>query len=220
MRDLSRPETLRCAAWAAALTTLLCLPRFCLWDARPAHVGILALVLAVCAFVLWGFVFAWAPRNLTPLFRFRWDPQAWGLATGGGVVGALVLVVGVDPRLRPLYPEQYATSPEGWLGSLLFTLALGQLFLCFAPVCFFYRLLRAPAPAAIATALLGVFLLGLQLQSAPSLGPGFVVLIVLLRAAFGLLAAWVFLRMGPWAVWWWAALLECRLLPGLLLESA
>jgi hypothetical protein len=218
VQALLQPATAKRAGIAALTTTLLCLPRLRSWEERPTLLVTLLLALGVCSAVLWGFVFAWSPPSVRPVMRLRGRSGVWIGATAGGVLGALVLAGWIDPILRPLSPEDYAQSVGAWLVRWMFNLAMLQLFLCFAPVCFFYRLCPSPSSAIIATALFGVFLLGLQLQEAPPMALGFQILLVGVRAALGAWAALLFVRGGPWPVWWWSTLLQSRELLRLLTE--
>jgi hypothetical protein len=216
VRDLAQPSTLRGAGIAAGFTTLACLPRLWLWWDRPFPTGQLVIALAVCSFVLWAFVFAWAPPVRQPILGWRVDGLSWLVATVGGGVGALALTVWIDPRLREIVPDDYPDSLSAWMAGTLFTLSFVQLFVTFAPFCFFYRLLRTEAAAIGGTILFGLFLLTLQLQRVPEgLGMPFASALLGLRLGVGLLTLFLFLRGGPWAVGWCALLVQARLLPGL-----
>lgn len=215
MQDLVQPATAGRAALAALVTTLLCLPRLCSWESHAHHLGTLVTTLAICSFVLWGFVYAWCPPSMRPVMTPRWTPFPWALATAGGLVAAGVLAVGIDPSLRALRPDDYAQSLNQWLAHWLFSLSLSQLFLCFAPLCFFYRLFHSVAAAVTATILFGVFLLGLQLQQVEPMSLGFHLSLLGTRVLLGAGAALIFVRGGPWPVWWLATLMQARELPGL-----
>ena len=216
MQDLVHPATLRRAVVAALATTLLCLPRLWSWESRPTFITGLVTVLAVCTFVLWGFVFAWSPPSVRPVLRLRREAFPWALATVGGLLGAGLLAGWIDPTLRDLRPEDYARSLNHWVAHWLFTVAMAQLFLCFAPFAFFYRLFHSLPAAVTATVLFGVFLLGLQLQQAEPMGLAFQAFLLGVRVLWGTFAVLLFVRGGPWPVWWWATLLQARELPLLL----
>ena len=219
MQDLVHPTTARRAAIAALATTSLCLPRLWSWESRPTFLTGLVAVLVVCTFVLWGFVFAWCPPSARPVLRLNRERFPWWLATVGGLLGAGLLAGWIDPTLRNLRPQDYAESLNQWVAHWLFTLALVQLFLCFAPLCFFYRLIHSAGAAVIATGLFGVFLLGLQLQPVEPMGLPIQLLLLGVRMLFGTLTALLFVRGGPWPVWWWATLLQARELPRLIASA-
>ena len=219
MQALVHPATVRRAAAAALASTVLCLPRLWLWESPPTFIAGLVLALAVCTFVLWGFVFAWCPPSVRPVLRLRREAFPWALATVGGLLGAGFLAGWIDPTLRDLSPHDYARSFNHWVARWLFTIAMAQLFLCFAPLAFFYRLLRSLAAAVAATVFFGVFLLGLQLQQAEPMGLVFQAFLLGVRVLFGTFSALLFVRGGPWPVWWWATLLQARELPRLLVSA-
>lgn len=216
MRDLVQSATLGRAALAALVSTLLCLPRLGFWESATHHLTLLVLTLAICSFVLWGFVFAWCPLSMRPVMTPRWTPLPWTLATVGGLAAAGLLAAGIDPSLRALRPDDYPQSVNQWLAHWLFGLSLSQLFLCFAPLCFFYRLFHSVSAAVTATVLFGVFLLGLQLQQAEPMSLGFHLSLLGARVLLGTGASLIFVHGGPWPVWWLATLTEARELPRLL----
>jgi hypothetical protein len=77
----------------------------------------------------------------------------------------------------------------------------------------FLRLFGHPTVAIILTILLGVFLLGLQLDAASfQVDLPFTLWLIVIRAALGLAGAYLFLRGGLFLGTTWAFLLECRLL--------
>ena len=53
--------------------------------------------------------------------------------------------------LRLLAPTDFPHNPTQWFEHLCFSLALEQVFLCFAPFAFFVRLLPRVKAAAVAT---------------------------------------------------------------------
>jgi len=59
MRALARPDVVKKACIATALSCLASLPRLHLWENRQWPVWYLAAVLLTTGFVLWAFVFAW-----------------------------------------------------------------------------------------------------------------------------------------------------------------
>jgi hypothetical protein len=125
----------------------------------------------------------------------------------------VILAGTVDPKLRPLNPTDYPDSFPAWTASMLFSVTMSQLFLCYAPMALFLRLFGRPAVAIILTILLGVFLLGLQLDAASfQLDLLFTLWLIAIRATLGFAGAYLFLRGGLLLGTTWAFLLECRLL--------
>jgi hypothetical protein len=218
MDALVRQDTIRSAAIAAAITTLLGYPRLALWAERPNALWFLGIMLLLVSFILWSFVFAWYPQYLgRAALQAPRSTRLWILTGLGGIAGGLVLLVAIDPTLRAERPADYPATIPAWFASVLFNLAFSQLFLCYAPVAFFLRLFRRPAAAVGLTVLFGLGLLAAQLNATGiELNPGFVLGLYLLRALFGAIPALLFLRGGLFPAATWTLLLECRLLPGLI----
>lgn len=218
MRDLTRSDTLRASLLWALLTTAAAYPRLAAWLDRPKALWFLVVILGLSSFVLWAFVFAWLPRlDPQPVLRGRQTGGDCFWAIVGGVLGAVFLVTFVDPELRRITPQDYPDSLGAWVIGSLFTLGFVQLFLCFAPLAFFLRLLPDRWWALGATLVFGVFLLVLQLRAtepAPSLL--FAALLIGWRLVSGGFALWLLARGGPVLVWLWVVLLQARLVPGLI----
>lgn len=203
---------------AAVVSALVCYPRLAIWTERPNALWFLGTMLLLLSFILWSFVFGWYPRQLgRPVIQLRPPRSVWALAGLGGVVGAVILLVVVDPTLRGERPSDYPESMGAWAFFTLFNLGFSQLFLCYAPLAFFLRLFRHSMVAVGLTVLFGLGLLTAQLDATGlELELGFVVVLYLLRVVFGAIAAILFLFGGLLPAVTWVLLLECRLLPGLL----
>lgn len=171
-------------------------------------------LLVLTSFVLWSFVFGWYPlRTGRPVVNDRFTSSDWVLTVVLGVGGAAAVAFIVDPQLRLLNPKDYPESIHAWTAGALFSITLSQLFLCYAPMAFFLRLLKIPALAILLTVLLGQFLLGLQLEAAAlELDLPFKFTLFALRAAIGWAAATVFLRGGVVMGTTWCLIMEARLL--------
>jgi hypothetical protein len=218
MDSLVRKDTMRSAAIAAAVSTLICYPRLALWTERPNALWFLGTMLLLVSFILWSFVFAWYPRQLgRPVIQSQNTIRTWVLASTGGILGGLLLLIAVDPTLRNARPADYPTSLPTWTFATLFNLGFSQLFLCYAPMAFFLRLFRQPTAAVGLTVLFGLGLLAAQLDAVHiELHPRFVLRLYVLLVLFGGIAALLFLRGGLLPAATWTLLLECRLLPGLI----
>ncbi|MCL4180998.1 MAG: hypothetical protein KJ072_25040 [Verrucomicrobia bacterium] len=214
MQSLVQPDTMRSAALAAAITGLAGYPRLWLWTDRPNALWFMVALLVLTSFVLWSFVFAWYPPGTgQPALRRRLPPGEWLRAGLLGAAAAAVIALVVDPRLRLLKPDDFPDTIPAWIAGALFSLAFGQLFLCYAPLALFLRLFRNPVVAVLLTVLFGQFLLGLQLNAASFQADlPFTVMLLLLRALLGLAAAWLFLRGGLLLGTTWSLILESRLL--------
>ena len=217
MRHLFQPQVLNQATLAAAISALACYPRLSLWLNRSAPVWYLEAVIFVCDIMLWSFVFAWhTPYTHRPVFVLKPEPRAVLAATLLGVVAAAVAHLWLDPLLRSEWPEEYPADLKNWLASVLFSLALNQLFLIFAPFAWLLRLLKNRWLAAGLTALFGAGVLAMKAQSlGTAVPPPLLAALLAGRAAMGLLAVWLYLRGGAVLVWWWAFLFEARQLPDL-----
>lgn len=217
MDALVRPETMRSAAVAAIITVLIGWPRLALWTDRPNALWFLGTMLLLVAFILWSFVFAWYPQQVgRPVIQLP-SIQLWIWAGLGGLIGGLILLFAIDPTLRHHRPVDYPANLPIWTFTTLFNLGFSQLFLCYAPMAFFLRLLRLPLLAAVLTVAFGLCLLAAQLNAmGAGLEPRFVLGLYLLRALFGGFAALLFLRGGLVPAATWTLLLESRLLPGLI----
>lgn len=212
VRSLVQSPVLKKAALAGLLTVLACWPRLSLWSARPYAVWFMLMALGWAAFILWSFVFAWHTRYTDlPVFKAKLQPRVWRLATLCGIAGTLTMYCFIDPVLRPIAAEDYPASFQAWLAMTLFTLALDQLFLCFAPFAFFMRLFRDRNTATGLTVLFGLFLLYLhaRLWAAP-FSSLFILELFAFRAAAGFLSVYFYLRGGALLTLWWIFLLQLR----------
>lgn len=221
MRHLLQPRVLNRASVAALITTVACLPRLALWLNRPAPLWYLAAGIFVCGIILWSFVFAWhEPYTGRPFLILKPSARLLAAATLAGVVTAGLAHQWLDPQLRSRWPDEYPADLKHWFAAALFSLALNQLFLNFAPFAWFMRLLKNRRLAAVLTALLGAGVLALKASSLPEPAPApLLAVLVAGRAAIGLLAVWLYLRGGALLVWWWTLLYEARQLPDLLGHS-
>lgn len=211
MRRLAQPNVLKSAGLAALLTTLVCYPRFALWD-NPFPIWYLMSVLFVGGFVLWAFVFAWHTQfTHRPIFNQQFDAKLWTLATAAGLLVALVLHFSLDPTFKLRTPTDYPESATEWLGMTAFALAFNPLFLTFAPLAWAARLFHRVWIAAGFTVLFGVFVMVIKTRTAPTpLPPEVFMELVALRFVLGLCSVYFYLRGGACLVWWWALLLQLR----------
>ena len=221
MRSLLQAGVLKSAGTAALVTSLACFPRLALWSDRPHQLWFLSLTLAWASFILWSFVFGWRPHDAhRPILAVKARPVLWSAATLAGLAGAVVLRLVIDSVLQPLVPGDYPDTHGAWLAMTLFTLAFDQLFLCFAPVAFFVRLLKNQRAAAGLTVLFGVALLGLRIKSlAPLVSPFFIAELFVWRTAAGFLTLYLYLKGGALLAWWWVLLLQLRHLIGLTVPA-
>jgi hypothetical protein len=164
--------------------------------------------------VLWTFVFGWYPRaTAQPVLRLCLARREWFGAVLLGVLGASIVALVLDPRLRVLNPGDYPKTLPAWFAGALFSLVFGQLFTCYAPLSLFLRLFRSPTVAVLLTVLFGLFLLGLQLNAATlKTDVPFTLLLLLSRALLGCVSAVLFLRGGLLLGSTWTLILEARLL--------
>src|SRR5258708_936802 len=165
MRALTQPAIIKSAAIAAAFTTLVCFPRLVSWGDRPTPLWYLGLSLALAAFVLWSFVFAWHGKytGRQPFALCR-QPLVWVTATFCGATGALFSHYFTDPILRAQTPEDFPHDIATWLTMALFTLSFNQLFLILAPLDFFIRLAHRRRLAVALVILFNVFVVYLKLS--------------------------------------------------------
>ena len=219
MRRLTQPEVSKHAALAAFVTALLCYPRFLLWNQRPQPLWYLEAVTFCGGFVLWAFVFAWHTqytKRPVILVRIRWHD--WALATAAGVLMAFVHYVFLDPSLRQTTPEDFPTQELQWVGMTLFSLALNQLFLVFAPFAWLLRLFGRPSFAVMLTIVFGVIVLVLKTRISPAPFPASLLTTLLgTRILLSVLSISFYLRGGVLLASWFALLVQARLVPSLLL---
>src|SRR6266571_183775 len=217
MRALTQPEVLRSSVAAAAIASVLCLPRLWLWPARKHPLWYLEVLLLLGGTVLWAFVFAWHSKYTgRPVFRLKLKPRLIVTITLTGLGTAALMSFLVDPRLRIMTPADYPKSPQEWAARTLFSLAFTQVFLVFAPFAWLMRLFRDPKTAIGLTVLFGLFVMVVKNHSAPTPLPlGLFCGLLALRVITGLLSIYCYLRGGALLVWWWTLLLESRHLASL-----
>jgi hypothetical protein len=212
MRHLLQPRVLNLSVIAALASALAAYPRLSLWLNRSDPAWYLEVLVFLCAIVLWGFVFAWhTPYTGRPVFILKFERGPFLVATAVAFVAALAFKLFLDPALRPLIPDEYPADFQHWAAMLLFSLAIGQLFLIFAPFDWLMRLTKNRRVATSLTVLFGVSLLAMKIQSlsAPLPTPLFAALLAG-RIAMGFLAVAFYLRGGVVLVWWWTFLFAAR----------
>jgi len=217
MRRLIQPDVSKSAALAGLATALLCYPRFALWTQRIHPLWYLEAVTFCGSFVLWAFVFAWHTHyTKRPVFTLRIGASSWALATAAAVLMAFVLHRFLDPSLRQTTPEDYPLNLSQWAAMTLFSLALNQLFLVFAPFAWLMRLTGRQAVAAALTVLFGVVVLLLKTRLSPEpFAPSLLMALLGVRLVLTLLAVGFYLRGGVLLASWCALLLQARHLPRL-----
>ena len=218
MRHLLQPRVLNQAVLAALGSALACYPRFLLWSARPVPIWFLEAAVFICGITLWSFVLAWhTPYTNRPVFFTKWDGKYFLAATVGGILLASVCRLWLDPALRQILPKDYPTDLVHWLATVPFVLGFGQLFLTFAPFDWLMRLCRNRPTAACVTALFGVGVTAMKFHPhAGATTPLVFAGLLAARLVGGLLTVVFYLRGGMALAWWWALLLELRLLPELI----
>jgi hypothetical protein len=214
MRHLFQPRVLNWAVIAALASALACYPRLSFWLNRSAPVWYLEGTIFLCGIVLWGFVFAWhTPYTLRPVFILKLEPKAFLTATVVGIIAAAVFDLLLDPALRSKIPEEYPVDLRHWFAMVLFSLAISQLFLLFAPFDWLMRLFKNRWVATNLTVLFGVLVLAMKIQSLPTQLPSLLFAALLTgKIVMGFLAVSFYLRGGVMLIWWWTFLFEARLL--------
>lgn len=212
MRSLAEPAVLLHAAIAGALSALACYPRLADWTQRKYDVWFLVVVLGWVAFVMWAAVLAWHERySQREVFPKRVPPDLWLTTLALGLAGAVISFFFGDATLRQIAATDFPANPSQWLEHLLFDLALGQLFLCFAPFAFFVRLLPGLKAAAVGTVLFGLLVFALNLRRVPTTLPWDAMLgLAFLRALHSAVTVWLYVRGGVWLVWLFAMVLLAR----------
>jgi hypothetical protein len=113
--------------------------------------------------------------------------------------------------LRPVFILK--ADLRHWFAMVLFSLAINQLFLLFAPFDWLMRLFKNRWVATNLTVLFGVLVLALKIQSLPTqLPPWLFAAILTGKIVMGFLAVSFYLRGGVMLIWWWTLLFEARLL--------
>jgi hypothetical protein len=217
MRHLLHPRVLNQASLAAALSALACYPRLLLWLHPSGPIWYLEATLFICGIMLWSFVFAWhTPYTNRPVFVLKLELVPFTAATIG-ILAATVVHLWLDPLLRTKMPDEYPADLKNWIASLLFPLALTQLFLIFAPFDWLLRMFKHRWLATSLTALFGAFVLAMKINSlATPIATPLVEVLLAGRAVMALLVVYFYLRGGVILVSWWTLLFEARHLPGLI----
>jgi hypothetical protein len=202
------------AVIAALASALASYPRLSLWSGHPEPVWYLEGAIFLCGIVLWGFVFAWHTRyTQRPVFMLKPEPRLFIMVTLVGIFAATVSHLWLDPSLRSRMPEDYPADLEHWIAFVLFSLAVNQLFLLFAPFAWLMRLVKNRWVAASLTVLFGVFVLTMKIGKLSTPFPPLLLAAFLAcRIVMGFLSVIIYLRGGVILVWWWSLLLEARLL--------
>ncbi|HEX5399520.1 MAG TPA: hypothetical protein VFY06_10780 [Verrucomicrobiae bacterium] len=221
MRHLLQPRVLYVAVIAALISALASYPRMSLWLNRSDPVWYLEGVIFLCGIVLWGFVFAWhTPYTGKPVFTLKLERGPFLAATAVAIVAATMFGLLLDPSLRPRIPEEYPADLKHWFAMLLFSLAINQLILIFAPFDWLMRLSKRRWVAINLTVLFGAFVLALKIHALSTpLPPLAFAALVLVRIVTGFLAVFFYLRGGVVLVWWWTFLFEARHLLTLTVHS-
>ena len=212
MRHLFQPRVLNMAVIAALVSALACYPRLSLWLNRSEPVWYLDGTIFLCSIVLWGFVFAWHTQYTNrPVFELKLERGPFIAATLVAIFAAVVFDLALDPSLRSKIPQDYPVDLENWFASVLFSLAVNQLFLLFAPFDWLMRLFKNRWVATNLTVLFGALLLVMRMQSLHTQLPLSLFLAVLIvQILMGFLAVSFYLRGGVLLVWWWTFLFEAR----------
>jgi len=212
MRNLAQPRVLILATIAALVTTLACYPRLSFWLSRSVPIWYLEAVIFVCGIILWSFVFAWhAQYAHRPVFTLKIEPRLFATVTVTGIVVATGFHLFLDPLLRLKLPEEYPANPEQWFALALFSLALNQLFLVFAPFAWLIRLFKNRWVATGLTVLLSVIVMAIKIHSTPApFPPPLFATLLAGRVVMGFLAVTFYLRGGVLLSWWWTLLIEAR----------
>jgi hypothetical protein len=212
MRHFLQPRVLNLASLAALVSTLACYPRLSLWLNRAAPIWYLEATIFVCCIILWGFVFAWHTQyTKRPVFSFKLEPGPFSAVTVIGIIAAAAFHLWLDPLLRPKMPEEYPVDLNHWIAAVLFSLALNQLFVIFAPFAWLIRLFKNRWVATSLTALFGTCVLAMKIQLLPSPVPPLLLAALLAgRIVMGFLVVSFYLRGGVVLVWWWTVLFEAR----------
>jgi hypothetical protein len=212
MRRLAETEVLKSAAIAAAAGAVACYPNLALWPKRTLPLWYLEAVLLFGGIVLWAFVFAWHTKySGRPVFNFKLEMVPFLLATGAGILAAVMLYFFFDPTFRAWAPEDYPTNFQQWIAMTLFSLGFTQLFLVFAPFAWALRLSKNRWIAIVFTALFGVCVVIAKIRSSPApiTFPVFFTLLIV-RGGTSLLFVWFYSRYGVMLSWWWGFLVQAR----------
>jgi len=193
---------------------MACYPRLSLWPNRTVPIWYLEATIFLCSMVLWGFVFAWHTHYTNrPVFVRKLEPSPFIAVTLIGISAAMVCHLWLDPSLRAKMPDQYPVDLKHWLALVLFSLALNQLFMIFAPFDWLMRLFKNRWVATGLTAAFGAGVLAMKLQLLPTpISPLLLAALLAGRIVTGILLVSFYLRGGVILASWWTLLFESRLL--------
>jgi hypothetical protein len=172
MRHIAQPKVVASATLAALATALACYTRLELWQTRRLPIWYLELVLLMGTFFLWSFVFGWqGPYGGRDPLQPSKSAKLWALATASAVAVAALHYFVLDARLRPLAPDEFPSSHSAWLAMALSTLTLTQLFVVFAPLAFFLRMISRRWLAVALTLAFNLFVMLRRSALAPTTLP-------------------------------------------------
>ncbi len=217
MHSLIEPDVLKTSGVAAVMTTALCYPNMALRLSSPEQIWLFCFVMLWAAFFLWSFVFAWHEQySKRDLLSIPFQPKLWGKVTLTAGICAAIMVLLLDPVVRRWSPHDYPSDLKHWVAMGTFSLVFDQLFLCFAPFAVFIRLFQKVRVAAVLTVLFNLLVLYLKISESHIAPPGTLIASLLIFRVVGTsLTVYFYLEGGLALVWWWALLLQCRLLIGL-----
>ena len=214
MRHLLQTRVLHSAGIAALSSALACYPGLSLWLNRPGPIWYLETMIFLCGTVLWGFVFAWHTQYTNrPVFVLKLEARPFIVVTMIGIVVATTFHLWLDPSLRSKMPEEYPVDLKHWAAFVLFSLAINQLFLIFAPFAWLMRLFKNHWVATGLSALFGACLLAMKIQSLPTpLPPLLLATLLAGRIVMVFVVVAIYLRGGVILASWWSLLFAARLL--------
>lgn len=212
MRSLVQPAVMKSAGVAALLSAVACFPRFVLWRARVLPIWYLELTVVLAGFVLWSFVFAWhetySGRNpLRPVKSLAF----WALASVCAWVAAALNLWLLDPYLRTVAPDDFPADLANWTAMTLFSLSFTQVFVVFAPMALFLRLVSRRWLAVVLTLAFGLFVMSLKVKASPTPPTAaMLVELVLVRVLSGAVLLFFYLRGGVSLAWWMSLIVQAR----------
>ena len=212
MRSLAQPEVLKLAGTGALASALACYPRLSLWPHRNYPIWYLEAIIFLGGIFLWAFVFAWHTKYAQRrVVAFQMELTPFVLATLAGIVAAVILHLALDPSLRLKTPEDYPARLDQWIAMTLFSLALTQLFLVFAPFAWSLRVFQSRPVAILFTVLFGVFVMMLKTRTSLTPLPSSLFwALILARIVVGGLSLYFYWRGGLMLASWWVLLLQAR----------
>jgi hypothetical protein len=204
MRYIAQPKVVTSALLAAVATALACYPRLVVWETRRLPVWYLELVLLLGTFFLWSFVLGWQrPYGGRDPLQPSKSPALWALATGGALAVAALHYWLFDPVMRGAAPDEFPSSPSAWLAMTLSSVTFTQLFVVFAPLAFFLRMISRRKLALALTLAFNLFvmLLKASLTTKP-LTPALLSGLILIRLLGASFLVFIYLEGGlPLACW-------------------